>query len=173
VLINVLANDSDIDGTLNPSSVTIVPGLGPANGTVVVNTASGAVTYTPNAGFSGPDTFSYTVRDNVAALSNQAIVTVTVTPPITTTESLAVLKAQFRTPTYEISGTSTIAGATVTIRIGPNLTGAVIATAVVAADGKWSFRGASATVPNPGIFRSISVQSTGGGSLLNFPLLVR
>ncbi len=75
VNINVTANDSDPDGTVDVTSVNIV--TQPANGTVGVN-VSGVVTYTPNAGFSGQDSFGYQVADNAGAASNTATVTVTV-----------------------------------------------------------------------------------------------
>ena len=58
--IDVVANDTDIDGDLDPSSVAIE--ADPTSGTAVPN-GSGAVTYTPTAGFFGPDSFSYTVND--------------------------------------------------------------------------------------------------------------
>jgi Ca2+-binding RTX toxin-like protein len=58
VTVDVLANDSDVDG--DPLSVTAAtPG---ANGTTTVN-ADGTITYTPDAGFTGTDTFDYTVED--------------------------------------------------------------------------------------------------------------
>lgn len=57
VVILVLANDSDVDGdTLTVTSVTNGSG-----GTVTNNGAN--VTYQPNPGFSGFDSFSYTVGD--------------------------------------------------------------------------------------------------------------
>src|SRR5262249_44092923 len=85
-VINVLANDRDPDGVLNATTVAIA--AAPANGTVNINATTGAISYTPNVGFVGSDTFSYTVRDNGGALSNAATVTVEVTgqagnqPPI-------------------------------------------------------------------------------------------
>ncbi|MGE0756179.1 MAG: DVUA0089 family protein, partial [Pirellulaceae bacterium] len=78
IVINVLSNDSDSDGSLVPSTVTIASGA--ANGTTAVNPQTGAITYTPNAGFDGVDVFQYTVRDNQGGVSNPATVTVTVTP---------------------------------------------------------------------------------------------
>ncbi|NUM64167.1 tandem-95 repeat protein, partial [candidate division KSB1 bacterium] len=77
VVINVLANDSDADGSLNPASVTVATAAG--HGTTSVNTSNGAITYTPNAGFSGNDSFGYTVTDNQGAVSNLATVAITVT----------------------------------------------------------------------------------------------
>ncbi len=76
VSIPVLANDTDSDGTLNPASVTIVSP--PATGTAVVNVATGAILYTPSAGVILSDTFTYTVRDNLGAISNIATVLVSI-----------------------------------------------------------------------------------------------
>ncbi|MFQ5649716.1 MAG: Ig-like domain-containing protein [bacterium] len=73
-VIDVLANDGDIDGTLDATTVHVVDL--PIGGTVVVNPFSGLITYTPDAGFSGSDTFTYTVDDNDGATSNIAMVTI-------------------------------------------------------------------------------------------------
>jgi Ca2+-binding RTX toxin-like protein len=72
VTIAVLANDTDAD--LDPLSVT--GATDGANGTTTVN-GDGTVTYTPNAGFSGPDTFDYTISDGNGG-TDTATVTVTV-----------------------------------------------------------------------------------------------
>jgi Bacterial Ig domain len=74
VTINVISNDTD-DVGINAGSVAIV--TSPSNGTAVPN-GNGTVTYTPNAGFTGVNTFRYTVADSQGAVSNQATVTVTV-----------------------------------------------------------------------------------------------
>ena len=55
---NVLANDSDPDG----DAITVVSNTDASNGTVVVN-ADGSYVYTPDAGFSGADSFEYTISD--------------------------------------------------------------------------------------------------------------
>ncbi|MDZ7268055.1 MAG: Ig-like domain-containing protein [candidate division KSB1 bacterium] len=73
--IAVLANDRDPDGTLAAATVAIASA--PQHGSPCVN-SSGIITYTPAAGFSGNDTFTYTVRDNEGALSNLATVSITV-----------------------------------------------------------------------------------------------
>ncbi len=57
-VINVKSNDSDVDG----DSLSVTISAVPVNGTVVVN-ANGTVTYTPNSGFVGLDTFYYVVCD--------------------------------------------------------------------------------------------------------------
>ena len=73
--IDVLANDSDIDSSLDPASVTVTDD--PANGTAIAN-PDGTVTYTPNFLFVGEDSFAYTVDDDQGATSNAATVGVTV-----------------------------------------------------------------------------------------------
>ncbi len=70
--IDVLANDTDVDGhALSVASVT-----DPANGTTVDNDAN--VSYTPDANFCGTDTFDYIVSDGNGG-TDTATVTVTVT----------------------------------------------------------------------------------------------
>ncbi len=75
VEIHVLANDSDVDGTLDVSSVAIAGA--PAHGTAVVN-VSGSITYTPGLNWSSNDSFTYTVADNLGARSNAATVSIVV-----------------------------------------------------------------------------------------------
>lgn len=76
VTINVVANDTDADGSIVPSSVKIV--AAPARGGTAVPRANGTVLYTPPRAFIGTDTFTYTVKDNVGATSNVATVQVNV-----------------------------------------------------------------------------------------------
>jgi hypothetical protein len=82
VTINVVANDTDSDGTINPASVQIT--TNPTHGTAVVQ-SDGSIVYTPTAGYSGTDSFGYTVADNQGAVSAPAQVTVTVTASVTVT----------------------------------------------------------------------------------------
>ena len=77
VTINEYPNASDATGTLLPASVTI--STNPLDGTTSVNASNGAITYTPAAGFTGTDTFQYTISDTTGAVSAPATVTVTVT----------------------------------------------------------------------------------------------
>ena len=74
VTVDVTSNDTD-DFGIDAATVAIV--TPPANGTAVPN-GNGTVTYTPVAGFTGADTFRYTVADGQGAVSNQATVTVTI-----------------------------------------------------------------------------------------------
>jgi ELWxxDGT repeat protein len=76
--INVLANDVDSDGSIDPTSVHIASQ--PAHGSASV-TQSGSIIYTPNAGYQGSDSFTYNETDNQGAMSNFATVTVTATQP--------------------------------------------------------------------------------------------
>jgi hypothetical protein len=78
ITINVLANDTSNGGTLAAASVKIV--VPPTHGTAVAN-SGGTVTYTPKTGYSGLDTFQYTVQDNLATVSNPATVSIEVTAP--------------------------------------------------------------------------------------------
>jgi FtsP/CotA-like multicopper oxidase with cupredoxin domain len=86
--INVTSNDTDPDGTIDPTTVDVDPstsGVYEASvttqrGGTATNSGGGIVTYTPpNAGFRGTDTFTYTVNDNDGATSNVATVRVNVT----------------------------------------------------------------------------------------------
>ncbi|MEA3523623.1 MAG: Ig-like domain-containing protein, partial [Campylobacterota bacterium] len=74
--INVLANDTDINGNsdIDPSTVSIVATSGMA--TISVNPTTGIVSYTHNSYLTHPDTFEYTVKDYSGATSNPATVTV-------------------------------------------------------------------------------------------------
>jgi len=76
VNINVLGNDSDIEGGIDPASVTII--LQPANGTVGVNTQTGVINYVHNGGISTSDSFTYTLKDIQGVVSNVATVSITV-----------------------------------------------------------------------------------------------
>ena len=78
-VLDLLANDDDADGDLDPATVTIV--TPPSNGGVVVDPVSGAVTYTDTlaAGVcGGTDSFTYTVADSTPSTSNTATVSVTI-----------------------------------------------------------------------------------------------
>jgi len=72
-VINVLANDVDVDGTLDISSLAI--DSPPGNGTATINAITGTVTY--NANGLGEDAFTYTIADDTGLASLPATVTVT------------------------------------------------------------------------------------------------
>jgi uncharacterized repeat protein (TIGR01451 family) len=80
VTTDVPANDStgSAPTPLDPASVTIA--TRPSHGTASVDEATGAITYTPDAQWSGTDTYGYTVCDtsNPTPVCDDATVTITV-----------------------------------------------------------------------------------------------
>ena len=80
--LNVLANDTD-DGAFQ-----LVSNTQPAHGSVIC-TVAGDCTYTPAAGYHGPDSFTYTIGDGQA--EDTATVSITVTP-VNTAPSCADVK---------------------------------------------------------------------------------
>src|SRR5262249_53045654 len=86
VLIDVLANDTAVVGTLNPATLAIV--APPTNGTAVLE--SGAIRYTPAPGVTPDDHFTYRVCDTFGACG-EAEVTIAVVlpnrPPVAVADS--------------------------------------------------------------------------------------
>jgi hypothetical protein len=78
VVISVTSNDVDPENGLVCASINIV--TPPANGTLTIVPGSCDITYTPNLGFFGNDSFTYSICDNgTPALCDQAVATITVT----------------------------------------------------------------------------------------------
>jgi VCBS repeat-containing protein len=78
----VLANDTDADG----DPITAVVVADPSHGTVALG-ADGSFTYTPDAGYHGPDSFTYVPNDGIAD-GNIATVNITVdAPPVAVDDS--------------------------------------------------------------------------------------
>jgi len=71
----VLSNDEDPDGSLNSSTVAVQSA--PSDGSATAND-DGTITYDPDSGFTGTDTYTYTVEDEDGAVSNAATVTIEV-----------------------------------------------------------------------------------------------
>jgi Tol biopolymer transport system component len=78
--VDVLANDSDLDG--DARQVTAVSD--PANGSAQIGAGGGSVLYTPDPPFSGADSFTYTVSDGNGGTAT-ATVSVAVEAPETGT----------------------------------------------------------------------------------------
>jgi hypothetical protein len=79
VTIDVLNNDDDSDGDLDPSTVRRISG--PSHGSTSVNKSTGEITYSPSADWYGEDAFTYEVCDNgtpLPARCDTATVAVTV-----------------------------------------------------------------------------------------------
>ena len=78
ITLDVLTNDTDEDNVPPAASnagLTVTAVTTPTNGTAVIN-ANSTVTYTPSPGFSGADSFIYTVSDGVGTATATVAVTV-------------------------------------------------------------------------------------------------
>jgi hypothetical protein len=76
----VLINDSDIDG----DPLSAVKASSPAHG-VVTLASDGSFSYTPAAGYTGPDAFSYRASDGTATSATRIVsIIVTAIPPVPT-----------------------------------------------------------------------------------------
>ena len=73
--VDVLANDSDSDGTVDSTSVTVL--TPPSHGSYEVNPATGVIRYWHN-GTGNADSLSYTVKDNTGAVSAAAMLRITI-----------------------------------------------------------------------------------------------
>ncbi|WP_261840873.1 Ig-like domain-containing protein [Aliamphritea ceti] len=98
VTVNVLANDTDADG--DSLSITSVSGV---NGSAQIS--GGNIMFTPASGFSGAESFSYTLSDGQGG-TDSATVTVTVTA-----------SSQNTAPVAKNDSASTNAGTAVTIAV--------------------------------------------------------
>ncbi|MCB0033020.1 MAG: tandem-95 repeat protein, partial [Anaerolineales bacterium] len=88
--VNVLANDSDPDGHL----LVLTTVTTPANGQVTIT--NNQISYTPNAGYLGADSFTYTVRDDFETVTASVAITVNGAPlgaadSATTSQGVAIL----------------------------------------------------------------------------------
>jgi hypothetical protein len=90
VAIDVLANDTDPDGTLDTGTLRVIDG--PAKGSVVIDPVTGVITYTPDVGTFGPDTFTYEICDTDPNLvCSSAVVTIDVNGlPVAANDAIAV-----------------------------------------------------------------------------------
>ncbi|MEM7545165.1 MAG: Ig-like domain-containing protein [Pseudomonadota bacterium] len=94
ITIDVLANDIDADGDV----LSVASVADPANGSVLIN-ADGTLTYTPDTGFEGTDSFIYTSSDG-SSPDDQGLVTIDVSAaPV------------IPNPVFEQTGVQTYSGA--------------------------------------------------------------
>ena len=93
----------------------------PAHGKLASNAGTGAFTYTPNTGYAGTDSFSYTVADAMDS-SAPATVSITVSPASTsmtmTMTPLRPTSADHPTVTVRVNSAGNELGGLVTIRTG-------------------------------------------------------
>ena len=76
--IDIFANISDIDTTVDAANISITITEQPANGLLVDN-GDGTLTYTPNANYNGSDSFKYIINDG-ALDSNESTVYLSINP---------------------------------------------------------------------------------------------
>lgn len=94
VLINVLANDTDVDTAIEGDTISLVSTEDVTHGTAVIS--SGKILFTPEANYFGAAQFKYTITD-LAGVTSQATVNVTVNsvddaPTITTIANQTILE---------------------------------------------------------------------------------
>ncbi len=170
----ILANDTLLSGAPLPGGAIVTLGnpvvTGPENGTVTLN-ANGTVTYRPNPGFFGTDSFTYTITLN-GLTSNVGTVTVTVrsTEVLTVTTALVDFRGRLATtlgPLVRFAGRTnlrTVPGQQITIHAGTSLADPVIGVVTANRVGNWLFnrRIPGFTLP-PGV-TTVFVVSSGGGT---------
>ncbi|KAG1668171.1 hypothetical protein GQR58_017949 [Nymphon striatum] len=67
-----VTNPAPVAGNDQTATTPDTPVIQPANGTVTIN-PDGTLEYTPDAGFTGPDTFTYIVTDNEGGFSTATV----------------------------------------------------------------------------------------------------
>ncbi|MDZ4715623.1 MAG: Ig-like domain-containing protein [Cytophagales bacterium] len=166
---NVTANDTDVDGTVDASTVDLDP-LTTGKQITFVNLqgtwsvdVTGAVTFNPVLDFNGIATKTYTVNDNNGATSNAATITITVIsvndPPVANDDSGSTAKD---TPVtlLNITQNDTDVDGTVdptTVDLDPVAIGKQ--SALVTAEGSWSVNpsGDLTFAPTIGFFGNASI----------------
>ncbi|MBN2879300.1 MAG: tandem-95 repeat protein, partial [Clostridia bacterium] len=141
-LLGVMANDSDIDGTINLQSNT-----NPLHGTLALN-ADGTFTYTPDAGYNGTDSFTYTIvdddSDTATATVNLTINAVNDTP--------SAVDDSYSTDQDVTLNVPALTGVLSNDTIGDGLKSIVVATDVAHGTLTLNNDGSFTYVPTPGYF---------------------
>ncbi|MCF6207023.1 MAG: hypothetical protein L3J47_09065, partial [Sulfurovum sp.] len=115
VTVNVLSNDTDPQNDIDPASVQITGTSNPGDSLTVagegvwsVNTTTGAITFTPEAGFTGdPTPISYTVKDATGLESNPATISIDYVPQLSINDVTVNEDAGTMTFTVTLSNPST------------------------------------------------------------------
>ena len=137
--------DADSDGSIDATTVTLtltgMPGdatlVGnvltvPGEGVWTVDPSTGAVTFTPEAGFvSNPTPASYTVADNDGNVSNEAVITLAFTPLV---PSIALFKSVSSVSDSNGNGVYGDAGDTVNFSFSAQNTGNTALAGIVVSD---------------------------------------
>ncbi|MCB0032735.1 MAG: tandem-95 repeat protein, partial [Anaerolineales bacterium] len=162
-VINVLANDSDIDGDiLSITSITA-----PAHGVAVISDSM--VIYTPTANYYGADSFVYTVSDGNGG-GDSAVVDITITP-VNDTPQLGVEAGPALANETEVA----VKMGTVSDEDGDTLTlNASIGTVTVDINNNWTWNYTTGDGPADSQTITITAEDGQGGSTqITFDLIVR
>ncbi len=101
---DLLANDTDPQGS--PLTLDPTPASQPADGTVTLSSADGTFVYVPNAGFSGTDSFTYTVSNGYGATATAAV-TINISGSTGVSTSLVtVANSKNSSPPYQVTTAS-------------------------------------------------------------------
>jgi hypothetical protein len=174
---NLLANDTDPDGTADLIRVTeLSPVTGTAGATISTLTDNGAVTFF--APSPGVYTFTYKAVDRAL---EKSVLPATVTVTAVGGDAVAVTTATFRADRarWAVDGTGSVTGSTITVAYTaptpagqPPATPVTVGTTTVLADGSWTLdvRGSSVTAVNGG---TVTASSSAGGVSTPFAIRVR
>ena len=167
VVVDVLANDSDPDDDLDPTTLAV--DTAPQHGNASVLELLNVVLYEPAADYAGEDSFTYSVCDTATAARPAACATA----PVSVT-----VEPMNDAPTAGAVTPVTIIGAPpVTVTLDGSASSDVDGTVVLYA---WDFgdgeTGAGATVPHtyqdPGVYTATLTVTDDGGLSDDFPVLV-
>jgi hypothetical protein len=98
---DLLANDSDPQGS--PLTLESTPAANPANGTVTLSPSDGTFVYVPNAGFTGTDSFTYTVSNGYGATATAAVTVRISAATGVATSLVAVASSKNSSPPYQVA----------------------------------------------------------------------
>ena len=163
--INTLINTpitTDVKSNDGASGVgtTVLLASSPANGTTTLNTSTGAITYTPNTGFTGNDSYTYTLTTADGVVSDPITVNVSVYPTLVLTGPATISEGTNAIYTITLTGTpGTILATDVTVQTG--------ITPVSASAADYTFAPATITFPAGSVVGATSGTKTFTVAIIN------